>query len=190
MFKFERSLYSLRSIGCKNNAFIYKQFCQSIVRFGLEKWYLVQDQLNQLNVRQNMLLRNVIGLKHGTRTKVLLNELKIENIRQIYLKHKVFGLRQFYNNFLTKELLVYLEVYYDGKVISRQSFMSQLKEVEAFTGSDLSDWKESILVIDRRFQCNDIELRQLVFTILKNFSINNSYLYNINLLNNILKNRL
>ena len=132
-----------------------------------------------------MLLRNVIELKHGTRTKVLLNELKIENIRQIYLKHKVFGLRQFYNNFLTKELLVYLGIYYDGKVILRQSFMSQLKEVEAFTGSDLSDWKESILVMSF-FQCNDTELRQLVFTILKNYSINNSFLY-INLLNNILR---
>ena len=156
------------------------------MKFGLETLYLGQDQLNQLNVRQNILLRNVIVLKYGTRTKELLNELRIENIKQIYLKHKVFGLRQFNNNFLTKELLVYLNVYYDGKDIPKQSFMSQLKEVEEFTGLDLGNWNESILVIDRRFQCNDTELRQMVFTTLKNYSIKNSFLY-INLLNNILR---
>ena len=76
MFKCERSFYSLRSIGCKTNAlnpksieFIYKQYCQSIVKFGLKTLYLGQDQLNQLNVKQNILLRNVIVLKYGTRKK-------------------------------------------------------------------------------------------------------------------------
>ena len=96
MSRCERSLYSLRSIGCKTNAlnpktiaFIYKQFCQSILEFGLENLYLSRQSLNQLNVRQNTLIKNIIGLRFWTRTKAFLNELKIESIKQLYLKHVV-----------------------------------------------------------------------------------------------------
>jgi hypothetical protein len=45
--KCEKSLYSLRALGCKPNglspystSFIYKTFCQSIIKFGLENLYL------------------------------------------------------------------------------------------------------------------------------------------------------
>ena len=55
---------------------------------------------------------------------MLLNELKVENIKQLYLKHKIFGFKQFNYNLFTEEILLY------GKDIPRQSFISQLKQIE------------------------------------------------------------
>ena len=56
----ERSLYSLKGLGYFYNGaslrtitFINKQYCQSIVKFGLENIYLSAKQLNQLNNKLN-----------------------------------------------------------------------------------------------------------------------------------------
>ena len=87
MKKCEKALYFLRFLGCKRNAldpksiaFIYKQFCQSILHFGLEFCFIKSPLLRQLNTRQNILLKNVLGVKYFARIKSLLNELKIEAI--------------------------------------------------------------------------------------------------------------
>ena len=65
MKKCEKALYSLRFLGCKRNAldpksigFIYKQFCQSILHFGLEFCFIKTSLLRQLNTRQNILIKN------------------------------------------------------------------------------------------------------------------------------------
>ena len=78
----EKSLYSLRSLGCKPNslspksiAFAYKQFCQSIIRFGLDNIFLKRTFINQLNVKQNILIKNFIDVKYFAISKALLNEL-------------------------------------------------------------------------------------------------------------------
>ena len=87
MNKCEREFYSLGSLGCKKDllnprtiGFMYKQFCQSILRFGLDNLFLRSEALNYLNVRQNILLRNALGFKRYTRLKPLLNEIKVEQI--------------------------------------------------------------------------------------------------------------
>ena len=87
----------------------------------------------------------------------------------------MFGLRQFSNNLLSKEILDYLGVYCHEKDIPNQSFISQIKEVIVFTELDFNSWNETIELIDRRFQCNDSELRQLISTILNNFKTSNIF---------------
>ena len=128
------------------------------------------------------MIKNIIGLRFWTRTKALLNELKIESIKQLYLKHKIFGLKQFNNNLFTKEIILYLEEYYDGKDTPRQSLISQLKEVEEFTGINFNNLNESIALIDGQFLCNDTELRNLVFTTLRNYNISTCIFINIDII--------
>ena len=91
----ERSFYSLYSLGCNNNGFnfhiianIYKKFCQSIFYYGLEINFIRKQCLNQLRVRQNTLLKNIIGISKFCRSKALMNVLKIKSIYQFYEEYK------------------------------------------------------------------------------------------------------
>ncbi len=67
--------------------FIYKQYCQSILKFGFEFFQLRRSFLSMLDMRQNILLKNILGVHHRARFKMVLNEIKVE----LYAKHKVFG---------------------------------------------------------------------------------------------------
>ena len=95
--KVEKAFYSLRGVGCKvgllspkSMAFIYKQYCQAICKFGMECIYIDEKTLGEFNVRQNMLLKTAVGIDSRCRTKPLLHCLKVEQINQVYHKHKVF----------------------------------------------------------------------------------------------------
>ena len=67
----EKDFYSLRRLGCKLSglnpramAFIYKQFCQSIKRYGLEVINLSNSRLRLLNIRQNILIKKCLGVSN------------------------------------------------------------------------------------------------------------------------------
>ena len=74
-------------------------------------------------------IRCVLGVQYNSRSKPLLNELDVEQIGQIYDKHKVYGLKQCMNNFFTRDLLEYLSDYYGINGASKNSFVSQLRQV-------------------------------------------------------------
>jgi hypothetical protein len=94
--KAERAFYSLRGIGCvrgmlppKTMAFIYRQYCQSICRYGLESIYVDKKTLETINVRQSNLLKYAVGIGSRSRTTSLLQCLGVEQFAQLYHKHKV-----------------------------------------------------------------------------------------------------
>ena len=132
--KVERSFYSLYSIGCRpghlspyNIAFIFKQFCQSIFRYGLECLYLPAYKLKEFDIRQNILLKNSIGLSKFCRTTPLFNVLKIERIEELYLKHKLYFYKQIENYKLTKDVINYLTKYYIDKTPHKGLHRSNLE---------------------------------------------------------------
>ena len=174
----EKSLYSLKGLGCSYNganlrtiAFIYKQYSQSIIKFGLENIHLSEFKLGQLNVRQNILLKNCLKLKRFTRTRALLQVLKIDSISNLYLKHKIFFLKQIYNNALTRDVFVFLKNYFKGKKNPKQSFGSQLDQVEKLTKIDLTirNTKTMIDLINDYHRVKDLELISRVKLIVDNF---------------------
>jgi hypothetical protein len=88
--KVEKAFYSLRGLGCRSGlldpksiGFIYKQYCQSICKYGLECLTLNEKFLNELNIRQNILLKGAIGLSFRCKSKPLLQCLDIEQIPRI-----------------------------------------------------------------------------------------------------------
>ena len=114
----ERAFYSLRGVGCtagmlppKTLAFIYRQFCQSICLYGMECLYLDDRFLGGLNVRQNLLLKHSVGLDSRCRTKPLMQCLNVDQIAQLYHKHKLFGIKQFLNNHLSGSVFRWLDNY-------------------------------------------------------------------------------
>ena len=194
MKKCEKSLFSLRFLGCRRNAldpntiaFIFKQFCQSTLNFGLEFCFIKNSILKCLNTRQNILIKNVLGIKYFARIKPLLNELKIETIEQLYYKHKIFGARQLLKNSFTNKIFSYINRFYKNvEHKENHSFISQLQELQEFTSYSLEDHNVALSLIDNRFQCNDLFLRESIRNILNDFNIKYSFLFTDSL-NDLLK---
>jgi hypothetical protein len=97
--KVEKSFYSLYSLGCNSNGLnfhiiskIYKNFSQSIFYYGLETNFIGKECLNKLNIRQNILLKNIFGLSKYSRSRAMMNILKIKTINQLYEEYKILFL--------------------------------------------------------------------------------------------------
>ena len=183
--KVERSFYSLRGIGCcvamlppKSLAYIYKQFCQSICRYGMECLYIDDKTLGVLNVRQNVLLKHALGLNSRCRTKPLLHCLNVDQIGQIYQKHKLFGIKQFLSNDLSASVFNWLSYNYSYYVKpNKRSFFYQLDKLGAsFDGFNFNSISQARSLIDSEFMCNDIELVTLVADLLNGYNSHNWFL--------------
>ena len=133
--------------------------------------------MKQFNIRQNILLKNVLGIKYFARFKPLLNELKIDQIEQLYFKHKIYGFKQLHNNKLTYDLFSYLTRYYDNcENIERCSYISQYNELKNFTGSSMNSPRTILELLNNRFMCNDIDIRASMRKILLEFDVKDGYL--------------
>ena len=115
MKKVERAFYSLYSLGCKpgnlsakTKEFIHKQFCKSILRYGLESLYLTNYKLREYDIWQNIILKQSIGISKYSHTTALINVLNVERIEEIYIKHKVYFLKQIQTYTLTSEIYSFL----------------------------------------------------------------------------------
>jgi len=134
----EKTLYSMKNIGCNLArlhpvaiGFIYKQYCQPILKYGFEFVQLKKTFLDILDLRQNILLKNVLGVRHKARFKVVLNEIKVEQVSLAYAKHKVFGWKQCMRNTLTELMFSVLNKGESTGIhsIKSSSFSKQLREV-------------------------------------------------------------
>jgi len=132
--------------------------------------------LNLLDLRQNVLLKNVLGIRRYARAKALLNVLRIEQIKHTYLKHKIFGLKQFNLNCFSRDFTNYLQLYYLGCSPSKESFVQQLNVVEELIGHTASDYKKAIEILDGKFAHNDLELKEELLRIINDFDINFFYI--------------
>jgi hypothetical protein len=89
MSKVEKAMYSLNPFGCKQDllslqksiAFINKQYCQSIIKFELERLHINEAMLNQLNASQNILLKNALGINYYAQSRPILNTIKVEKLK-------------------------------------------------------------------------------------------------------------
>ena len=133
--------------------------------------------INLLNIRQNVLIKNVLGIKYYSRAKPLLNVLKIEQVHQLYMKHKLFGVRQFSKNQKSNDILEYLVKYYNRVKPTKLSFISQLDQVTKFTGMHWKqNFKECMNAIDEKFISNDIELINKIKKIIDSYIVEYSFI--------------
>ena len=116
----------------------------------------------------------------------LLNVLKVEQIGQLYSKHKIYG-SQFLKNELTFNNFMYLKRYYNEKKANNESFMSQFANVSYETGSDIEDLNlfSCISKIDGQYQDDNEEIKKSLNIVLNKYEYSNSFFY-IKLLNDLL----
>ena len=121
-----------------------------------------------------------------TRFKPLLHELKVDQISQLYFKHKIFSFKQICLNDFSYSIFTYVKKFYNNKLNPpKESFFAQFKEVGRVTGETFVSIETSIELINSKFQCNDLELGDCIKTTLDNYNCEYSYLCTF-LLNSIL----
>jgi hypothetical protein len=155
----EKCFYSLYGLGCKAGllnpytiGYIYKQYCQSVFKYGLELCFLSNKTQKELNKRQNILIRRAIGLGQYTKMKPILKCLNVESIEQIYALHKFYFLKQVKKNELSSKLFNFLEDYYNkSRKPVNDSFHKQLTIAFSLSNSQadviVNDAKEAIVKI-------------------------------------------
>lgn len=194
--KTERSFYSLYKLGCKpyalcprTIAFIYKQFCQSIFKYGLEVLFLSNKKIDNFNIRQNILIKQAIGISKYTRTKPLFQILKIESIMQLYCKHKIYFIKQLKKNSLTNEIYDWLDSKYIEKKTkpSKNSFVAQIKIVsQVIKCHCLINLTETLNKIEKLFFITNNGLLDTISFIISNFYLDRQYFKLTKLLNKFL----
>jgi hypothetical protein len=134
--KVERSFYSLYGLGCKPNglnpftiADIYKTFCQSIMLYGFEIFNYSNSAVNELNIRQNILIKHSIGLSKFVRTTPLFTALRIKSIMHLIYQHKLCFVRQIFNVTTTRGFYYYLEEFYKNNTPGVDSFFKYYKKI-------------------------------------------------------------
>ena len=190
MRRVEKSFFSLRGLGCKpaalhprKIAFIFKQYCQSIVKFGLENIYLSPAKIKQLNIRQNMIVKIGLGLSTYCRTKPLFRALRIEHFEQLYLKHKIFFLKQIMKNTFTREIFSFLKTFYKDLLLPKLCFNYQLDQVKLTTKVEpsISNCGSQLKWLDENFLSGDDGMYNEVVEILNTYDIQRFFITTKNL---------
>ena len=155
-------MFSLYPIGCKPRtmrpstvSFLYKQFCQSILRYSMDIIHISDKKLKELDTRQNILVKNTIGISKFTRTKPLYCALKLESISQIYLKHKVFFLSQILGNYICREVFLTIRKMNRVSTGVDTSYNKQLGVLEFKLSIDCLEYEKSLIIglINDVFMC-------------------------------------
>ena len=200
MSKVEKSMYSLRPLGCKpmhlsplSLAFVYKQFCQSKLNYGFETINLSESKIKEFDMRQNTLVKSAVGISKFCHSKPLFDILKLSSIREIYMKHKVLFNYQLKQNTLTHSIDQYLVNYYAIGKPMRLSFYSQLDLVNRVINPNLAvrNKKEQLELIRGQFKCQNAGLLDSVQFIISSMNDQidiNSRAYLLKNLKDILRN--
>lgn len=194
----EKSFFSLHGLGCKMKnmspylvSFLYKTFCQSIFRYVLEGVLISVTKLDELNTRQNLLIKQTIGVNKYSKMKALNEAINLDSITKLYCKHKIFFLKHLRKNSMCAEIFDHLNKKYEKFDRSNTSFCNQLGNLSGSLLIDCSvfKYKTSLDVIDLKFSCNNQGLVDSVKFLLSRISAlmeNNSnfFIYMMNSANN------
>ena len=131
--KIEKTWYGLTASFCANSvnprclSFIFKQYCQSVATYSLDVIHISSTDLNAMDVRQSKFIKRMIGVSKFCRSSPLLCALRIESIKQLYLKHKILFEATMLKHPLCKRIFDYLQQFYSKQKNKPQdSFVSQI----------------------------------------------------------------
>jgi hypothetical protein len=201
--KVEKNFYSLYGLGCKLKSaapelvgYLYKQFCQSAFRYHLDLLYISESKIKEFEIRQNLMLKRAIGIRKFGRFSPVLEAIKVESIEQIYMKHKIFFIKQLMNHRMCYNLLRFLHSDYEHFDQKNSSFCKQLNNLEKKLHIDVMDFnpKTSIAVIEHTLRVENRGLvdsvKMVIEQIRKEMQTNsnsNHYFYLFKILNDLLK---
>ena len=169
-----QSFYSLNGIGVRPLAMhplsiakIYRIYCQPKFLYGLEMVHINKATLNELNRTQATLIKMNLTLSKYALSTPLLNALRIESVKHLYLKFKIIFIKQLKQIQLTNSILNFLSEYYRVNICPEQSFISQIFEVNRLLSLDIlqSNPNMTLKLLGDHFQSTDTELINKILNI-------------------------
>jgi hypothetical protein len=111
----QKSVFSLSFLGLQPGAlspqlqsFIYKTYCLSQFTYGLETSVLNKDTRDYLNICQNNLLRQILGLHKYCHMSNILKCLRLYSFEDLYISSKLSFLNSIKQNKITSNIFSYL----------------------------------------------------------------------------------
>ena len=83
------------------------------MRYHFDTLLIGQSKINELEIRQNLLLKRAVGVKKFARFKPMLESIKVESVEQVYMKYKIYFLKQIRQSKICNNLLTFLRQKYD-----------------------------------------------------------------------------
>ncbi|RNA23986.1 RNA-directed DNA polymerase from mobile element jockey [Brachionus plicatilis] len=157
----EKSLYTLYGLGCKPKmmnpylvSFLYKTYCQSIFRYVLDSVLICESKLDELNTRQNILIKQTIGVFKYSKMKALNSAISLDSVKKLYYKHKIFFLRHMMKNELCSKTFEYLQSHYEKFDKYNTSFCKQISNLSNTIYVDYTkfSYKTVLDIIDYHFK--------------------------------------
>jgi hypothetical protein len=153
--KVQRSIFSLYSMGFKPKmvspqtmGFVYKQYCQPTFRYCLENIKIPGKKLDELDVRQNTLIKNAIGLNKFVRTTPLLQCLKVESMRQLYKKRKVLFIKSIKQSQVCAYIYEHMRKKYSRQMVfkkNNKSYINQIIQIEKELKIDIEEYDLNVI---------------------------------------------
>jgi hypothetical protein len=101
--------------------------------YGLEIFNFSNGTINELNIRQNILIMHSIGLVKVFKT-TLFSALRIKSIKHLVNQHKLCFVRQLDNVNFTRSIYKYLADFYKSDAPPVDSFFKNYKKIIATCG--------------------------------------------------------
>ena len=142
--KVEKSIFSLSYLGLtpkgvnpELKSFLYKTYCLSEFTYGLEILTLKPETLKYINVAQNNLVRQFLGLEKNCHMREILPILKILDIETLYLKSKLSFLETIKYNELSLGIFNHLCRDLNKMTKNTKSFEKDIFRLQEFFDMDI-----------------------------------------------------
>ena len=96
---------------------------------GFEVLNYLTTAINEVNIRQNILIKNVIGLSKFSKSTPLLNALNIKSIHHLYDEYKIIFMKQINKHNLSHSLYNFLNEYYKYNKKPLESYMHTVEKI-------------------------------------------------------------
>lgn len=118
-------------------AFLYKTYCLSQFTYAIETTTLNTSTRDFLNIKQNNIIRQILGLKKFCHMSNILKCLKIFNINTLYIKSKLSFLESIKNNELCAG--IYSHLFQNLNKINKNSkyFQNDMVMLQSHFGMDI-----------------------------------------------------
>ena len=140
----QKAIYSLSFLGLRPcsisphlQSFIYKTYCLSQFTYGLETTVLNKETRDYLNIAQNNILRQVLGVHKYCHMSNILKCLKIFNLEDLYIHSKLSFLKTVKENPLAS--YIFNEICSSKRKRTSKSFFQDIKVLEKRFNSKIGD---------------------------------------------------
>jgi len=153
--KVEKCIFSLSYLGLTPRgvnpdlkSFIYKTYCLSQFTYGLETPTLTQDTIKYLDVAQNNMIRQFIGLERNCHMSEIRKILKIMDINTLYLKSKLSFISTIKHNELSLGIFNYLCENLNNINIKTKSFEKDIVRLEKYLQDNFENMDVGLMFAD------------------------------------------